>query len=119
MCVAVTVVRICEYVEEQGGRLSELVTLLAIATQPGHFNKHPQRRQSRRRDLMAKEIRGSRTRIKNVRRRDSGEDLRICRGAGRMTLRVGGSAGKGNTTWSFQQIPPTAAIPKARSNGEG
>jgi len=48
--------------------------------------------------------------------------VRICecvRGPGRMTLGVGGSAGKGNATWSFQQIPLTAAILKVRFNGEG
>jgi len=30
-----------------------LAAQLAKATQPGHFNKHPRRRQSRRRDLVA------------------------------------------------------------------
>jgi len=84
---------------------------------------------------MAKVIRGSRTRINNVRRqgyprfnsvnrwneiRSRGWErltaVRICeciQGAGRMTLVVGGSAGKGNATWSFHQTPLTAAIPKA------
>jgi len=50
-----TVVRICEWFEELGGRLSELAAQLAKATQPGHFNKYPQWRQSRRHDLMAKD----------------------------------------------------------------
>ena len=36
-----------------------------------------------------------------------------------MTLGVGGLASNGNTTWSFEQTPSTAAIPKAQSNGEG
>ena len=31
--------------EVLGGRLSELAALLAITTQPGHFNKHPWYRQ--------------------------------------------------------------------------
>ena len=47
---------------------SELAAQLANATQPGHFNKRPQWRRM---------IRGSRTRIKNMRLRDSGEDLRM------------------------------------------
>ena len=42
--------------------------------------------------------------------------VRICeyvRGAGRTTLGVGSTAGKCNAAWSFQQILPIPAIPKA------
>jgi len=41
--------------EELGGRLLELAFQLPKATQPGHFNKHPRRPQSGRRNLVSKD----------------------------------------------------------------
>ena len=41
-----TAVRICECVGGAGRKLLKLAALLAIATLPGHFNRHPRQWQS-------------------------------------------------------------------------
>jgi len=50
---------------------------------------------------------------------DSGEDLRMRLRSWEDESRSWWLSWKGNATWSFEQTPATAVIPKARSNGEG